>query len=109
VKADPRFNQVMERSISGWEGRPAPDIVGMSFDGREIALASYRGKTVLLYAWFTNCPPCVRLAPELAELHNAYEGRGFTVPTHGRVLASYDDSAERSGTERHTIPNIHDR
>jgi peroxiredoxin len=112
VKADRRFNQLVNRSISGWEGKPAPDIAGLSFDGNEIELSSYEGKSVLLYVWFTNCPPCARIAPELATLHEKYRNRGFTVlgANADKVLGlPYDDTDRVEYTRKHSVnyPNIH--
>jgi thiol-disulfide isomerase/thioredoxin len=112
VKADPRFNQAIERIISGWEGKPAPDIGGTSFDGTEIRLSTLEGQAVLLYVWFTNCPPCARIAPELAAIHKKYSNREFTVvgANADRVLdLPYDDSTRAEYLDKHaiTFPNIH--
>jgi thiol-disulfide isomerase/thioredoxin len=112
VKEDPRFNQAVERSISGWEGKVLPDIAGTSFDGSEIRLPTYQGKTVLLYVWFTNCPPCARIAPELAALHGKYGNREFSVvgANADKVLdLPYDDSTRADYLEKYaiTFPNMH--
>jgi thiol-disulfide isomerase/thioredoxin len=112
VKADPRFNQVLERSITGWEGKLVPEIGGTSFDGSEIGLSSLRGKAILLYVWFTNCPPCTRIAPELAEIHRKFSDREFSVvgANADKVLdLPYDDSNRAEYVEKHSItyPNIH--
>ena len=32
-----------------------------------------------MYFWFTNCPPCVKTAPILAELYKKYAQQGFKV------------------------------
>jgi thiol-disulfide isomerase/thioredoxin len=112
VKADPRFNQAVERSISGWEGREVPDITGKSFDGTEIRLSSLRGKVVLLYVWFTNCPPCARIAPELEAIHEKYGDREFTVlgVNADKVLdLPYEDSTRAEYLDKYSIsfPNMH--
>jgi thiol-disulfide isomerase/thioredoxin len=112
VKADPRFNQLVERSISGWEGKPVPEIVGESFEGSEIDLSSYRGKAVLLYVWFTNCPPCARIAPELESLHRKYSEAEFVVlgANADKVLGlSYDDTMRAEYLDKYSITytNIH--
>jgi thiol-disulfide isomerase/thioredoxin len=111
VKGDPRFNKILERSLS-WEGKPAPAVGGRSFEGAELSLASLRGKAVLLYVWFTDCPPCVRMAPELVALQNEYAPRGFTIlgANADRVLdLPYDDKARAEYVEKHSInyPSIH--
>lgn len=112
IKADDRFNQLVERVISGWEGQPAPAIEGIGFDGETARLADFRGQTVLLYVWFTNCPPCVRITPELAELHRDYVDENFTVLgiNADRILGlPYDDAARAEYLKQHGVgfPNLH--
>jgi thiol-disulfide isomerase/thioredoxin len=112
IKADERFNKVVERTLTGWEGRPIPPVAGTSFDGRETSLADFAGKTVLLYVWFTNCPPCVKIAPELVEIQKQYGAGAFTVLglNADRVLKlQYDDAyrAESAAKVGVNYPNLH--
>jgi thiol-disulfide isomerase/thioredoxin len=79
ILADPRFGRALERTIAGWEGRPAPAFAVTTYDGRPITSESLAGTPHLLYFWFTGCPPCVRTSPLLAELDRAYSARGFRV------------------------------
>src|SRR5439155_327960 len=79
IKADSRFNKVIERSIFGWEGKPAPPFTVQSFDGREIKLSDSKGKTRLVYFWFSHCPPCMQITPHLVSLQEKFKGRNFTV------------------------------
>ncbi|GAC1543278.1 MAG: hypothetical protein NVS2B17_22830 [Candidatus Velthaea sp.] len=46
-------------------GRPAPDFHLRTLDGREVSLASYRGKTLVINVWGSWCPPCRLEQPEL--------------------------------------------
>lgn len=98
VMAHPRFGQLLERSIAGFEGQPAPPFSISAYDGSQIATSTLRGKPHLLYFWFTNCPPCVRIAPLLVELRQAYEGRGFEIigVNADRVLEVPADDAVRA-------------
>ena len=41
--------------------------------------AELAGRPHLLYFWFTNCPPCVRTSPLLAELDRTYAAKGFRI------------------------------
>ena len=112
IKADARFNKLVDRTLTGWEGKPAPEVSGKSYDGQELSLSSLEGKTVLLYVWFTNCPPCVRITPELVALQEKFGGRNFTVlgANADRVLGlPYDDSVRAEYVVKHSIsyPNIH--
>lgn len=112
IKADPRFGKVVDRRLSASEGQPAPDIAGTSFDGRDVRLSSLRGQVVLLYVWFTNCPPCTRQTPELGALADAYRERGLAVlgiNADRQLELPYDDSARVAYLKGHGVsfPNIH--
>ena len=102
VMAHPRFGQLMERSIAGFEGQPAPPFSISAYDGSQVSTATLSGKPHLLYFWFSNCPPCVRIAPLLVELREAYEGRGFEIVgvNADRVLEIPADDAERAAYAR---------
>jgi thiol-disulfide isomerase/thioredoxin len=112
VKADERFNQAVSRTLTGWEGKPVPAVSGASFDGKETSLAEFGGKAVLIYVWFTNCPPCVKIGPELVAVQERYQGKGFTVLglNADRVLKlKYDDAyrAEYAAKIGVNFPNLH--
>ena len=106
VKADDRFNQAVERTLTGWEGKRIPALSGTSFAGDETSFGQYSGKVVLVYVWFTNCPPCVKIAPELIALQNKYESKEFAVlglNADTILKLKYDDAyraeyAEKIGT-----------
>jgi thiol-disulfide isomerase/thioredoxin len=79
ILAHPRFGKALERTITGWEGKPAPAFRTTTYDGQPFASESLAGKPQLLYFWFTGCPPCVRTSPLLAELEKAYAAKGFRI------------------------------
>jgi thiol-disulfide isomerase/thioredoxin len=79
VKKDPRFGQVLERTLTGWVGRESPAFAMTLFDGRTLSSAQLKGKAFLLYFWFSGCPPCARIAPHLVQLQNRYGASEFTV------------------------------
>ncbi len=79
ITSHPRFGKVLERTISGWEGNPAPAFAVKTYDGSELSLARLSGKPFLLYFWFTGCPPCVTTTPRLVELDRIYGPKGFTI------------------------------
>ena len=43
------------------------------------ALASYKGKTALIYFWATWCEPCQREGPEFQALYEKYKDKNFVV------------------------------
>jgi thiol-disulfide isomerase/thioredoxin len=79
IKADARFGKAIERSLAGWEGKPAHGFVVQLIGGGQLDLADYRGKICLLYFWFTHCPPCVQITPHLVSLQKEFRARGFSV------------------------------
>ena len=79
VKKDRKFGQILERTLAGWAGRDAPQFSLQSFEGKPFSSEDLRGKNYLLYFWFSGCPPCVRISPNLVELQRRFESRNFTV------------------------------
>jgi thiol-disulfide isomerase/thioredoxin len=112
VQADERFNKAVERTLTGWEGRVLPPVSGVSFEGKELSLTDFPGKAVLVYVWFTNCPPCVKIAPELVALQKQYGEKGFSVLglNADEVLKlTYTDAqrAENAAKSGVNYPNLH--
>lgn len=50
---------------------PAPDFTLTDTDGTSWTLSTIPERVVVLNFWFTNCPPCRREIPELAQWHEA--------------------------------------
>jgi thiol-disulfide isomerase/thioredoxin len=48
-------------------------------DGGTFKLSDFRGKVVIVDFWRTDCAPCVRLVPQLAELSRKYRDQGLEV------------------------------
>jgi thiol-disulfide isomerase/thioredoxin len=106
IKADPRFNNVIERTIAGWEGKIAPPFTVRAFDGKEITLGELKGRTRLVYFWFTHCPPCMQITPHLVSLQEKFRGRGFIVVglNADRILElDYTDSDRKAYLENNKV------
>lgn len=58
---------------------PAPDAVVGDLDGKNLNLASFRGRVVLVNFWATWCIPCLKEMPALDGLEKTLGGPDFTV------------------------------
>jgi thiol-disulfide isomerase/thioredoxin len=61
------------------KGKLAPAFALEDLNGNKVALASYRGKAVLINFWATWCAPCKIETPWIVELRNKYASQGFEV------------------------------
>jgi thiol-disulfide isomerase/thioredoxin len=61
------------------EPQSLPDITFLDGAGKEVSLASFRGKTVLLNLWATWCAPCREEMPALERLQKALGSDKFEV------------------------------
>jgi len=69
------------RDRGGDDGR-GPDPWSLAFDtpdGGRLALASLRGRPLVLNFWATWCPPCVREMPSLDRFHRDFGHQGWQV------------------------------
>lgn len=57
------------------KGKPAPDFTLQSLDGKNVRLADFRGKAVLLNFWATWCEPCKKSFPKLQSVYTKYKGQ----------------------------------
>ena len=56
-----------------------PDVTFKDLQGKDMTLASLKGKVVLVNFWATWCDPCRVEIPWMIEFQRKYEGSGFTV------------------------------
>ncbi len=98
--------------VTGWAGRPAPDFELLTLEGKRLSSGSLRGSNVLLYFWFTGCPPCSRISPILESLHRRYGDDRLRVVglNADRVLELTVNDRERiEYLKKHGVsfPNLH--
>src|SRR5579872_6194049 len=70
-------------------GTPAPNFTLETLDGKDVSLADFHGKAVLVNFWATWCGPCKIETPWLVELQNEYGSQGLQV-----VGVAMDDSGK---------------
>jgi len=70
---------VLKLTVADSAASSAPDITLRDLDGKDLSLAQYRGKVVLVNFWATWCEPCRVEIPWLIEMQQKYSARGFTV------------------------------
>jgi thiol-disulfide isomerase/thioredoxin len=70
-------------------GTPAPNFTLETLDGKNVSLADFHGKAVLVNFWATWCGPCKIETPWLVELQNQYGSQGLQV-----VGVAMDDSSK---------------
>ena len=98
-------------------GSDAPSFEATTLDGRDVTLADYSGKVLLLNVWATWCPPCEAEMPSMQRLYEELDDPDFEI-----LAVSIDaprgqqDALGRAGgdlsafAEKHslTFPILHD-
>jgi thiol-disulfide isomerase/thioredoxin len=54
----------------------APDLSGKTIDGKQLDVADYKGKVVVLNIWGSWCPPCRAETPNLVKVAKETAGQG---------------------------------
>lgn len=78
------------------KGKPAPSFTLPDLNGKQVSLADYKGKAVLLNFWATWCGPCKLEMPWLVQLRDKYKDQGFEVL--GIESDNYDDDPKGLAT-----------
>jgi len=70
-------NKGSQVKMAQWEGKSLPSFDLPTLEVGRLSSADLKGHNSLVYIWFTGCPPCVRIAPVLADLADEYSSKGF--------------------------------
>jgi thiol-disulfide isomerase/thioredoxin len=63
----------------GLPGNKAADFSSTELNGKQLSLAGFKGKYVMLDFWASWCVPCRKSNPHMIELYNKYKDKGFDV------------------------------
>jgi len=87
---------------------PVGRLSGRSLEGKELNLADYRGKVVVLNLWWSQCPPCRLEAPVLDAAARALMPKGVVFMGINTRDASTSGPLAYQRTHRTPYPSIFD-
>lgn len=103
---EPKFNQLAKNVRSSFAGQafakrleaakktavgqPAMEFSQKDVDGKEVSLASFRGKYVLIDFWASWCGPCRAENPNVVKAYSKYKDKGFDI-----LSVSLDDKKDK--------------
>ena len=96
VRKHPMYRELVNlvRAANLQVGKPAPDIEGLTPDGKNLSLSDLRGKYVLIDFWASWCAPCRREFPVIKQVLEEMQGK---VPF--AVLSYSIDSKKQEWTD----------
>ncbi|EIJ78502.1 thiol:disulfide interchange protein [Bacillus methanolicus PB1] len=84
-------------------GKKALNFTLADINGKEIQLADYKGKRVLINFWGSWCPPCKKEMPHLQKLYEKYKDENFIIiAVNSTVTEKRKEDAVRF-VERHRL------
>ncbi|MER6305079.1 TlpA disulfide reductase family protein [Streptomyces sp. NPDC001657] len=82
--------------------QPAPDLSGETTTGKQLDVADYKGKVVILNVWGSWCGPCIAEAPNFAKVAKETKDKG--VQFLGINTRDSQKSQATSFEEEHKVP-----
>ena len=70
---------IADSTSSAPDTNPAPAFTLQDLNGKDVSLADFRGKVVIIDFWATWCPPCVKEIPHFIELYEQYKDKGLAM------------------------------
>jgi peroxiredoxin len=71
--------QSQAQGDAAWVGKSVPELVLPDVNGKNISLASFKGKYVLVDFWASWCGPCRNENPNVVKAFEQYKGKNFTI------------------------------
>jgi peroxiredoxin len=68
-----------QEEANSWVGKEAPDFSMPDVNGKNISLASFKGKYVLVDFWASWCAPCRGENPNVVKAYQQFKNKNFTV------------------------------
>ena len=84
------FAAALDKAKKTAVGQPAMDFAQPDKDGKDVTLAAYKGKYVLLGFWASWCGPCRAENPNVLKAYSRFRDKGFDV-----VSISLDEKREK--------------
>ena len=85
-------------------GMKAPDFTTKDLAGKDVSLASFKGKVVLLDIWATWCPPCIAEMPHLKKAAEKFADKPFQIVS---VSVDEEKDAVEGLVKSLSAPGIH--
>jgi len=70
-----RMKEISKNLVENTKGSPAFNFSFEDINGKQVTLASLKGKVVYIDIWATWCKPCINEIPSLKKLEKEYEGK----------------------------------
>ena len=87
-------------------GDAAPDFKLKDADGKEVTMASFKDKVVLLDFWATWCGPCKAAMPVMQKIHDEYKDKGVVVLGVNMGERSPTAGKEYIASKKFTYPGV---